>query len=70
MQAAAVWLKGRHADLGVYLWAMEANDTARRFYEQLGGANVGTVDRLDPAGGSAPNCRYVWANPAALISAG
>jgi GNAT superfamily N-acetyltransferase len=70
MQAAAVWLKGQHADLGVYLWAMEANDAARRFYGQLGGANVGTVDRLDPAGGSAPNCRYVWANPAALISAG
>jgi GNAT superfamily N-acetyltransferase len=70
MQAAAVWLKGRHADLGVYLWAIEANDAARRFYERLGGAHVGTRDRLDPAGGSAPNCRYVWANPAALIGDG
>jgi ribosomal protein S18 acetylase RimI-like enzyme len=70
MQAAAVWLKVRHADLGVYLWAIEANDGARRFYERLGGENVGTLDRLDPAGGSAPNCRYVWANPEALIGAG
>jgi GNAT superfamily N-acetyltransferase len=70
MQAAAVWLKGRHADLGVYLWAMEANDAARRFYEHLGGANVGTMAKLDPAGGSAPNCRYVWANAAALIGGG
>jgi hypothetical protein len=49
---------------------IEANDAARRFYERLGGAHVGTSNRLDPAGGSAPNCRYVWTNPAALIGGG
>jgi GNAT superfamily N-acetyltransferase len=41
MQAAAVWLKARHANLGVYLWAIEANEAARRFYEHLGGAQCG-----------------------------
>jgi hypothetical protein len=70
LMQAAVWRSARHVDLGVDLWAIEANDAARRFYERLGGAHVGTSDRLDPAGDSAPNCRYVWANPVALIGDG
>jgi hypothetical protein len=70
LMQAAVCRSARHVDLGVDLWAIEGNDAARRFYENLGGAHVGTSDRLDPAGGSAPNCRYVWANPAALIGGG
>lgn len=66
MQAAAAWLRQRHPQAGVYLWVMEANAPARRFYERLGAANAGTQDKIDPAGGAAPNCRYVWSTPAQL----
>ena len=48
---------------------MEANAPARRFYERLGASNAGVVEKQDPAGGSAPNCRYVWKNPQYLADA-
>ena len=69
MKQAAQWMVSRHPQSGVYLWAMEANGPARRFYEGLAAANAGTQDKLDPAGGSAPNCRYVWPSPAQLADA-
>jgi GNAT superfamily N-acetyltransferase len=64
------WLAERFPDCGVYLWVMEANHAARRFYEALGATNAGTTIKQDPGGGAAPNCRYVWAGPAALASRG
>ena len=69
MKQAADWLNVRYPHSGIYLWVMEANVPARQFYERLGASNAGTVDKPDPAGGSAPNCRYVWTNPATLVDA-
>jgi GNAT superfamily N-acetyltransferase len=69
MSHAAQWLCGAHPRSGVYLWAMEANGPARRFYERLGASNAGTSSKLDPGGGSAPNCRYVWQHPRMLLRA-
>lgn len=69
MAHAAKWLNDRHPHAGVYLWVMEANAPARRFYERLGASNAGVVEKQDPAGGSAPNCRYVWKNPQYLADA-
>ena len=69
MKETADWLKTHYPRPGVYLWVMEANGPARQFYERLGASNVGTVDKLDPAGGSAPNCRYVWPSPTKLADA-
>lgn len=66
MKEAAAWLNARYPQYGVYLWVMEANDSARKFYEYLGAANAGMTDKLDPSGGSAPNCRYIWPDPAKL----
>lgn len=44
---------------GVYLWVMETNHPARKFYEKLGARNAGIVDKTNPAGGgSAKNCGY------------
>lgn len=70
MAHAAEWLRTNHANIGVYLWTLEANAAARQFYEQLGGLNVGTRHRLDAEGGSALYCRYVWQRPQALAIAG
>ena len=66
MRDAADRLHQAQPDAGVWLWVMEANAGARAFYERLGASNAGTADLPDPGGGSAPNCRYVWASPEAL----
>jgi ribosomal protein S18 acetylase RimI-like enzyme len=60
MQSAAEWLIAMQPDKGVYLWVMEANAPARRFYDRLGAVNAGVVSKDDPGGGRALNCRYVW----------
>lgn len=71
MRQAGSWLKSYYGRLGVYLWVMEANQPARRFYEKLGSTNAGIIDKPNPAGGgSAPNCRYIWSSPKALANAG
>jgi ribosomal protein S18 acetylase RimI-like enzyme len=70
MREAARWLGEAHPDSGVWLWVMEANTRAREFYDRLGARNVETVELDDPGGGRAPNCRYVWDNPRALLLVG
>ena len=67
MRHAGRWLTAHDPGSGVYLWVMEANREARRFYERLGAADAGIVERQNPGGGSAPNCRYVWPGPGALL---
>jgi ribosomal protein S18 acetylase RimI-like enzyme len=67
MRAVAEWLEEVQPARGVYLWVMEANAPARGFYEHLEAASAGTIDLMDPGGGHAPNCRYVWASPGVLL---
>jgi ribosomal protein S18 acetylase RimI-like enzyme len=67
MRSAAEWLCRVAPEQGVYLWVMEANAPARAFYERLGATNTGTVEKEDPGGGRAPNCRYAWAQPHLLL---
>jgi ribosomal protein S18 acetylase RimI-like enzyme len=67
MRRAGAWLARAAPDRGVYLWVMEANAPARAFYDRLGASNAGTIDKTDPGGGHAPNCRYVWASPFLLL---
>lgn len=69
MREASHWLCTHYARLGVYLWVMEENHAARRFYERLAAAHAGTEDKTDPAGGTAPNCRYAWERPELLAQA-
>lgn len=66
---AAAWLCDVEPARGVYLWVMEGNAPARAFYARLGASNAGTAQKADPGGGTAPNCRYVWPSPRALLSA-
>lgn len=71
MRDAGAWLNSHYPQSGAYLWVMEVNQSARRFYEKLGAQNAGTVDKPNPAGGgSAKNCRYRWPRPELLIKAG
>lgn len=67
MRDAAEWLCRVAPERGVYLWVMEANARARAFYDRLGGSNASVVEKVDPGGGRAPNCRYVWSSPRELL---
>ena len=67
MRRAGEWLHAACPEQGVYLWVMEANATARGFYQRLAGRHVETFELQDPGGGSAPNCRYVWRHPRLLV---
>jgi GNAT superfamily N-acetyltransferase len=69
MRSTAEWLRRNEVEGGVYLWVMEANASARQFYDRLGARNAGTVNLQDPGGGTAPNCRYVWADSRRLLNA-
>ena len=66
MRSAAEWVCRKQPGAGVYLYVMEANATARAFYDRLGARNVQTVALADPGGGHAPNCRYVWPDAGVL----
>jgi ribosomal protein S18 acetylase RimI-like enzyme len=67
MTHAFGWLAQHYANSGVYLWVMQSNQSARRFYEKLGASNAGVIDKPNPTGGgSARNCRYVWGAPKQL----
>jgi len=64
MALAFNWLRTEYADASVYLWVMENNQPARSFYETLGADSTEVIDKPNPVGGgSARNCRYVWASP-------
>ncbi len=64
MMQARNWLNEYHAANGVYLWVVQNNTPARRFYEMLGATDNGAVSLPNPAGGgSAFYSRYSWATP-------
>jgi ribosomal protein S18 acetylase RimI-like enzyme len=69
MRQAGTWLARLYTDLGVYLWVLEVNSPARRFYERLGGQNAGISIMETHGGAVVRSCRYTWPR-ADLLSAG
>ncbi|HEY8173179.1 MAG TPA: GNAT family N-acetyltransferase [Dehalococcoidia bacterium] len=69
MHAGALWLHEHYPKSGVYLWVLQDNAPARRFYERLGARDEGAVEHDMPGGGSAFGCRYVWQSPQSLETA-
>lgn len=69
MQQAGAWLDRHHPTLGIHLWVLEANSTARRFYERLGARDAG-VSTMETHGQAIVRCcRYVWRDPGSLLAA-
>jgi GNAT superfamily N-acetyltransferase len=60
MRRAGAWLVPRWPELGVYLWVLEMNSPARRFYERLGGQNAGVSIMETHGGAVVRSCRYTW----------
>jgi ribosomal protein S18 acetylase RimI-like enzyme len=44
----------------LYLWVLQTNDSAIRFYEKIGGKRVEETLYNNPDGGQSPIYRYVW----------
>lgn len=66
MRRAGAWLARSFPDLGVYLWVLEANSSARRFYERLGAENAGVSVMETHGGAVVRSCRYTWPRAARL----
>lgn len=69
MQQTGTWLIPRYSGLGIYLWVLEANSGARRFYERLGAENAGVSTMETHGGAVVRSCRYTWPRPELLSAA-
>jgi ribosomal protein S18 acetylase RimI-like enzyme len=69
MRQAGAWLASTCAHRGIYLFVLEVNAPARRFYESLGGANAGVATMETHGGAIVQSCRYVWPHPERLSAA-
>ena len=66
MRRAARWFESNAQTAAVYLWVLEDNAPARRFYEALGAAHPETVTRDLQPGHPGNICRYVWPDAVSL----
>jgi hypothetical protein len=64
--AASRLLADGHSS-GVFLWVLEKNERACRFYEQVHGIHTDSAVHLMPDGQSLPARRYHWSKPASLV---
>jgi ribosomal protein S18 acetylase RimI-like enzyme len=69
MREGARWLQAHYPRSQVYLWVLEANASARAFYERLGGEDTGAVSQPVAGGGFAMSCRQTWPDPQTLLKA-
>ena len=56
----AAWCRANHADRGLYLWVLEQNRQAQRFYQCLGASDQGGEISEPPGGGRINGRRYAW----------
>ena len=60
VSATAKWCAASHPGSGLYLWVLENNSRARRFYEGIGGRAEDAKESPEPGGGTVLARRYVW----------
>jgi len=66
MRQAGGWLGLHHPSLAVYLWVLEVNSSARRFYERRGAHDAGVTTMETHGGAIVRSCRYTWPDPSSL----
>lgn len=67
MRQAGAWLRLHYPGLGIYLWVLEANSSARRFYEHLGARDAGVSTMETHGGAIVRSCRYTWPDAEMLL---
>jgi ribosomal protein S18 acetylase RimI-like enzyme len=70
MRRAGAWLADAYPGQGIYLWVLEVNAPARRFYERIGACNSGVSTTETHGGALVQSCRYTWPRPEALARLG
>ncbi len=68
MREAATWSQEHCPGRGMYLWVMEANLDAQRFYDRLGGSNRETREAENPDFDKANVLRYAWSDLSPLLA--
>ncbi|HTD06413.1 GNAT family N-acetyltransferase [Undibacterium sp.] len=66
MADVASWCGGTDAARGLYLWVVQANHSAIRFYQRMGGVAADEELWEPPGGGKVLTLRYLWPDLAAL----
>jgi GNAT superfamily N-acetyltransferase len=56
----AAWCSEQYPGCGLYLWVLEQNDRARRFYERVGASEGESRPYVPPGGGTTIIRRCVW----------
>ncbi|HEX3228068.1 MAG TPA: GNAT family N-acetyltransferase [Pyrinomonadaceae bacterium] len=69
MMQIASWCQTDFAGEGLFLWVLEPNLKARRFYEHLGGIQAGREVWQSPDGGKIPSLCYAWRDLDSLMLA-
>lgn len=67
MNEIVSWCQAEVPGEGLFLWVLEGNAQARRFYEHLGATKVAADVWESPDGGAIPSLCYAWTNLAVLI---
>lgn len=65
---SAQYVQSKRPDSQLYLWVLEKNVKAIRFYERIGGINEGSTIFQNPGGGTSNAFRIVWEEPSKLGS--
>lgn len=60
LAASALWSEREHPDDGFFLWVLDNNARARRFYQHLGATDEGAEEIATPDGGNVTQLRYAW----------
>lgn len=66
MNYCCEWVIKQDPASKLYLWVLKNNQSARKFYERLGGQQVEEVMEHTPGGGSSKILRVVWDQPTML----
>lgn len=67
IKSIASWSYTRNPESGLFLWVLQGNSSAQKFYEKLGATNQGLETHEFPAGNLSVVHRYVWPNVMNLI---
>jgi len=70
MRETAKWFQQHYPDKSMYLWVLEKNENARRFYERHGASNAESEIWAAPDGCALPVFRYVWQDFSVLLPSG
>ena len=66
--AAAKWASTNYKDYDLYLEVLECNENAIRFYNYLGGKNIGSAYWHTPCGNKVKELIYSWGKPEILAN--